>query len=376
MELAAVDGFEGNSEIYILSDKLPDTLGIGVGIINLTKNPAQDVNADWPANCLSGIDVAPVAIATAEEIPASKPDGFVFGYASYDSNQFTRERNFQTACDELGIECVYGDIRGLIGQGVDAIIQNSDNMTVKGLHDDILSARDAGIPVFLLDAESITHGAYSITIDHSKWAKTSLGWLLKKIGGSGEFAYFDLDPYNRYSDTIQDLLLSNPNVRVVEFRDGKYDPSKIKPETSDFVYAHPELKAIWHSHDNNQGMWGLEENGIPYEKWPAMVCEANLDGLLLWEKVQQAYPGFECFAVANPPGIAYDAVYAAYYLVTGHQIDESALAGPYGQSLYVDFPEVTNENFKQLLEEMKKMNLYEVDQFMSPDEILEKWFID
>lgn len=376
VELAAVDGFEGNPEIYILSDKLPDTLGIGVGIINLTNNPAQDVNAHWPANCVSGIAATSVAIEPVEEEPESDSNDFVFGYASYDANQGSREKNFQTACNELGIQCVNGDIRGLIEQGVDAIIQNSDNMTVKGLHDDILSARDAGIPVFLLDAESITHGAYSITIDHSKWAKTSLGWLLEKIDGSGEFAYFDLDPYNRYSETINDLLLSYPDVKVVEFRDGKYDPSKIKPETSDFVYSHPELKAIWHSHDNNQGMWGLEGNGIPYDQWPAMVCEANGDGLILWEKAQQNYPGFECFAVANPPGIAYDAVYAAYYLVTGHQIDESALAGPYGQSLYVDIPEITNENYQQILAEMRKLNLYEVDQFMSPDEILEKWFID
>ncbi|KAF0190512.1 MAG: simple sugar transport system substrate-binding protein, partial [Bacteroidetes bacterium] len=335
--------FEGNTEIYILSDKLPDTLGIGVGIINLTNNPAEDTNPDWPANCLRGIEVNPVAIEPTDLVPEPEPEAFVFGYASYDTNQFKRERNFQTACDELGIECIYGDLPDLINQGVDAIIQNSDNMTVQGLHNDILSARDAGIPVFLLDAESITHGAYSITIDHSKWAKTSLGWLLEKIGGSGEIAYFDLDPFNRYTDTIKDLLSRYPDITVADFRDGKYDPSKIKPETSDFVKAYPNLKAIWNTHDSNQAMWGLEGNGIPYNQWPSMVCEANLDGLLLWEKAQQAYPEFDCFAVANPPGIAYDAVYAAYFLVSGYEIDTSALSGPYGQSLYVDFPEVTKD---------------------------------
>ncbi len=57
VELAAVDSFEGNPEIYILSDKLPDTLGIGIGIINLTNNPADDINADWPRRkCLAGIE--------------------------------------------------------------------------------------------------------------------------------------------------------------------------------------------------------------------------------------------------------------------------------------------------------------------------------
>lgn len=376
VELAAVDSFEGNPEIYILSEKLPDTLGIGVGIINLTNNPAEDINADWPANCLSGLEVIPVASEPVEAEPEPELEGFVFGYASYDANQVSRERDFQIACGELGIECVYGDIPALINKGVDAIIQNSDNMTVQGLHNDILSARDAGIPVFLLDAESGTHGAYSITIDHSKWAKTSFGWLLEKIGGNGEIAYFDLDPFNRYSVTLKDLLLDYPEIKVVDFRDGKYDTGKIKPETGDFVNAYPDLKAIWSSYSNNQAMWGLEDNGIPYDQWPAMVCEANQEGLQLWEKIQQAYPNFDCFAVANPPGIAYDAVYAAYYLVSGHQIDEAALSGPYDQSLYVDFPEVTSETLHQWLEVMEKMEWYEVNQLMTPEEILEKWFID
>lgn len=375
-ELVSVDAFEGNSEIYIMSDALPDTLDIGVGLINLTNNPAEDVNPKWPFNCLAGIESIPVENEPTEVEPQPEPEAFIFGYASYDENQVMRERDFQSACEELGIQCIYGDIRELISQGVDAIIQNSDNMTVQGLHNDILSARDAGIPVFLLDAESVTHGAYSITIDHSKWAKTSLGWLLEKIDGSGEIAYFDLDPYNRYTETINDLLLDYPGITVVEFRDGDYETGKIKPETNDFVNRYPELKAIWTSYRSNHAMWGLEDNGIPYDQWPAMVCEANLDGLLLWERAQQAYPDFDCFAVANPPGIAYDAVYAAYYLVSGYEIDESALAGPYGQSLYVDFPEVTRDNFQDWLELMKKMEWYEVDQFMTPEEIKEKWFLE
>jgi hypothetical protein len=120
----------------------------------------------------------------------------------------------------------------------------------------------------------------------------------------------------------------------------------------------------------------LEENGIPYEKWPVVVCESTLDGLLTWERVQKAYPKFDCVALANPPGIAYDAVYTAYYLVTGAQIDESVLAGQYDNSLYVDIPMVTNNNLQKSLEIMNKTNTYIVDQLMTPEEIREKWFVD
>ncbi len=87
-------------------------------------------------------------------------------------------------------------------------------------------------------------------------------------------------------------------------------------------------------YDNNQAMWGLEGNGIPYDQWPVMVCEANLDGLLLWERAKQEYQILIVLPLPIPPGIAYDAVYAAYYLVSGYEIDESVLSGPYGQSLY------------------------------------------
>ena len=71
---------------------------------------------------------------------------------------------------------------------MDAIIQNTDQNSVDALRDDIQKARDKGVPVFLLDAETNTDGAYSISIDPDHWAKTSLGWMLEKIGGKGRIA--------------------------------------------------------------------------------------------------------------------------------------------------------------------------------------------
>jgi ABC-type sugar transport system substrate-binding protein len=259
---------------------------------------------------------------------------------------------------------------------VDAIIQNTDKNSVTGLHEDILSARDNQIPVFLLDAETNIEGAYSISIDYDLWARTSLEWLFEKIGGKGQFAYFDLDPTRRYSDIIQKLLLQYPDISVVDFRDGDYDPGKIKPETGDFVNMYPELKAVWTSYDNFQAMSGLENIGIPYEKWPMMVCEANRIGLLTWERIQAAYPSFDCFASVNPPGIAYAAVYAAYYLANGYQVDESALGGEFGHTLYVNLPTVTKENFQEKLNEILENDTYFVDDLMTPEEIREKWFLE
>ena len=94
-------------------------------------------------------------------------------------------------------------------------------------------------------------------------------------------------------------------------------------------------------------------------------------GLGAWIRVLDTNPDFDCIAVGNPPGIAYDAVYAAYYLVTGSQIDDAALSGQFGRSLYVDIPIVTSDN----LQEWQETNS-SVDQLMTPVEIREEWFLD
>lgn len=358
-----------DSEIYLIGDIFPDIF------LNLTNNPANDSNPDWPANCLSGFEGATSMESPAPETEPTVTQGdLVFGYAGDKPEQRERARDMQIACDELGIQCIYGEIPELIKKGVNAIIQNTDKDSVPGLHEDILKAKDNGIPVFLLDAETNTDGVYSIAIDYDLWAKTSLEWMFKKIGGTGKVAYFDLDPSHRYSDTINDLLSQYPDISVVEFRDGDYDLGKIKPETSDFVNMYPDLNAIWTSTSNFQSMWGLEENGIPYKKWPLMVCEATRDGLLTWERIQAAYPNFDCFASVNPPGVAYDAVYAAYFLVSGYQIDETVLDGQFGNTLYVNLPTVTKDNFQEKLNEMLKNDTNYVDEMMSPEEIRDKWF--
>ena len=361
---AALEG--DNEEIYLVGEIFPDMFN------NLTNNPAQDRNPDWPAKC------GPASEAAINDVEQPKDPGqIVIGYAGDNPEQWQRKKNFQKACDELNILCVYGEIPELIEQNVSAIVQNSNNVVVPGLHQDILNARDKNIPVFLLDAESITHGAYSITINQQQRAKTSLAWMFEKIGGEGQIAYFDLDPFNRHTDTINEMLSKYPGINVVDYRDGKSSREDIQPQSVDFVAAYPDLKAIWTSFNMTQIIIGLqEETELPVDQWPVLVCDATMDGLDWWAKIQQTDADFDCMAVVNPPGIAYDAVYTAYYLVTGAQIDESVLSGQYGQSLYVDTPVITSDNFQEWFDKTLSENVEIVDVLMTPDEIREKWFID
>ena len=183
VECVSADVLTGNDEIVLVGEIYPDMF------LNLTNNPAADRNPDWPAQCGPGSE-AVTAEQEQPDVPSVDPASIVIGYAGDDQWQQDRKNNFQKACNELGIQCIYGEIPELIAQGADAIVQNSNTIAANGLFPAVQEAREKGIPVFILDAETNIDGAYSITIDHSKWAETSLEWMFEKIGGQGQFGLF------------------------------------------------------------------------------------------------------------------------------------------------------------------------------------------
>ncbi len=356
---------EGNADIFQIGEIFPEMFN------NLTKHPAADRNPDWPAACGDRSNQA-----LAETGQTVVDDEIVIGYAGDGKSQTQRRDNFRKACEELGIRCVDGDLHDLIAQGADAIVQNTSSTSVEELIPGLQEASAKGIPVFILDAEVDINGVYSVTIDHYRWAETSLRWMFDRIGGEGEIAYFDLNPVNSYSDSIEGLLADYPGISVVEKRDGSYDPWKIKPETVDFVTLHPDLKAVWTSFNMTEALRGLDESGLPREGWPLVNCDATMDGLETWMGMRQANPAYQCIALVNPPGIAYNAVYAAYYLLSGGIINQSSLGGPFRNSLYVDSPVISSDNLGEWLEKARRDHMNVMDQTMTPDEIKTRWFVN
>ena len=64
-------------------------------------------------------------------------------------------------------------------------------------------------------------------------------------------------------------------------------------------------------------------------------------------------------------------------MVTGAQIDESALGGQYGHTLYVNIPVITRDNLQKWLEKINYEDAkYVVDELMDPETIRQKWFLD
>ncbi len=388
VELFAVDIISGNEDIFVVGGDLPDTLDMGVGSINLSNNPAHDRSPDAPINCGGGWVVDTEALGGSAQpstqaaqplestVQPTEPAIITLGYAGDDPAQWQRKNDFDKACGELGIQCEYGEMPDLINKKVSAIVFNSSPERISEESAAVGKAIEQGIPVFVLDAEIDLKGAYSVTVDYGDMYRATLNHLFEDSGAAGEFAYFDFNTTQRDAELLKAILEKEyPKIKVVTTDIEKYNFNESDTIFNELISDHPNLKAVWTNDGYTNAIFGIVNNISDPAKYPKLKCGDFKNGFYIWKDRLVDYPKFDCVSVSNPPGIAYDAAYAAYYLVNGNQVDSSALGGEFGNAFIVDFPVITNEN---LLTELEKIQ-YEksdhvVDQLMNPDEIMEKWF--
>jgi ribose transport system substrate-binding protein len=88
------------------------------------------------------------------------------------------------------------------------------------------------------------------------------------------------------------------------------------------------------------------------ENWPLISGEARSSYLKQWVAILEERPEFTSIGVVNPPGVGADGVRVAIELLMGTELNEEALSGPFGNTLYVPIPyAVTSENLAQIYEE-------------------------
>lgn len=129
----------------------------------------------------------------------------------------------------------------------------------------------------------------------------------------------------------------------------------------------------------NNVLWGMKESHKPISDWPRFLCEPSNSGLSIWKQMQSEDSSFECLALLNPDGIAYDAVYIANYMLTGIQLKENALEGVNGSTFHVPLPFVNNDNLEEWWQQVEGVSPDEhmmLDASMLPEEIRKRWFVD
>ena len=292
--------------------------------------------------------------------------------------------NFELACKELGIDTVVehadtdvpgqiAQINRLIAKGVDAILINPAD--IAALKPVIAEANKQGIVVVIIDAEIPGDDHVNVVINQKEWAAISARWLVNKLGGKGNIVTIEGylgHPANEFRmQGVDEVLAANPGIKLVGEDTGKWDPATAQKVAANFIAANPGLNGIWTQDGMAEGtLLAVKASGLPYEKWPQVVCEARGSGLRTWKKTLDEHANFDCIAVINPPGCAYDGVYVAYNLIMGKKIDKSKLTGQFGNTLYKPLTVIDKNNLAEWLKKIEgKSDSYTLDAFQTPAEI-------
>ena len=292
--------------------------------------------------------------------------------------------NFELACKELGIGTVVehadtdvpgqiAQINRLIAKGVDAIIINPAD--IAALKPVIADANKQGITVVIIDAEIPGDDHINVVINQKEWASISMRWLVEKLGGKGNIVTIEGylgHPANEFRmQGVAEVLAANPGIKLVGHDTGQWDPATAQKVATNFIAANPGLNGIWTQDGMAEAtLLAVQASGLPYEKWPQVVCEARASGLRTWQKMIDEHPDFDCISVVNPPGCAYDAVYIAYNMLQGKKIDPSKLGGQFGNTVYKPLTTIDNSNMAEWLKSVEgKPDGYTLDKFMTPAEI-------
>lgn len=279
---------------------------------------------------------------------------------------------------ELVVESANVDVQGqiqqiqnLVNRGVDAIIVNPNDQAALNLA--LEDAVAQGIIVVAVDQEISAEGVYNVAINQKEWAMESAQWLAETLGGEGKIILiegFVGHPANEARMSgVEEVLAEYPNIEVVGRESGSWDQATAQQVVSDLFASIPDIDAVWTQDGMAQGVWTAIRTANP-EKFPIGTGEGHAGYLKLWQEISAEHPDFQSFAVCNPPGQGADGLRVAVELLLGKQVDESKLAGPFGNTLYMPIPcRVDAENFAEMYEMYKDQpNTYVLDGIISQEE--------
>lgn len=223
VEVANLDLFTGDEEIYLVGEMYPDTF------LNLTNNPAQDRNPDWPAACLSGFYGNPLEESAIPETATAAPQNeppIVESIVTKDQNPIELQNesdqwkgtllaanlDFSGAFEmKLNMKSIGENVIGL------TYTEGSGEQWWKGTKRMELSCMDGRLRVMLRDGTSESPVYEEELSMPSSGSETSCEITVK----------FDKSAKNiQFSQDNRDILLLTPE-KVGDFQEGLFPDGKI-----------------------------------------------------------------------------------------------------------------------------------------------------
>ncbi len=362
----------GHEDVFLVGEMFPDVFKF------LTHDAGNNMNTDIPAQCGPTHGVYPQYGSQTEEPVNTSGGPFTIGYTG--SIDGAMQLDFDTACSELeNITCVHGEsITALIDQGVDAIINASNRWDLYGSGPAVHSAVEAGIPVFMLNADSDEpNGVYNLSVENEV-VTTSLAWMIKSMNAQGEIAIYNFGDSSLMNDLVEKMLGNEAGMTSYKFTPSYEGSNPFSDGTvKAMISEHPNLGAIWSSEPQQDLFWIVKEESLKNK--PLIECLARKDMLISWKNELDAGSSIKCISFIRPGGLAYDGVYAAFFYLNGSKFRADAFAQGSTNTLSFDLIAITNDNLPEWIgPKLEALNggeneLYTVPHF-TPQEIKSLWF--
>src|SRR5215207_4073081 len=212
------------------------------------------------------------SLAWAELPKLAQKDTYKVGFAQVESNNPWRLAETQSMKDEaakLGYQLVYtdaagsaakqaSDVNSMIAQGVDAIFLPPRED--KPLVPVILSAKKAGIPVFLIDRD-VDHsmakpGEDYVTFIGSDFVEEGqrvADWLIKTMNGQANIIELEgttgSSPANDRKKGFDERIAGQSGMKILASQSGDFARDKGRQVAQTLLQAHPEATAIYAHND-------------------------------------------------------------------------------------------------------------------------------
>jgi simple sugar transport system substrate-binding protein len=239
---------------------------------------------------LTGCDQTPSASSTqvATTVPEAKPKktykDLIVGYVQLGAESEWRSANtksVQEAAEQLGVELKFSDaqqkqenqikaIRSLIAQQVDVI--GVAPLTETGWDDVFQEAKDAGIPIILVDRRANVSPDLYVTLmgsDFLEEGRNAARIMAQLTDGQANIVELrgtsGSAPANDRYKGFREILKDYPNMKIIDSQDGDFTVAKGREVMKTFLEAHGQNITALFSHNDDMSLGAIkaiEEYGL------------------------------------------------------------------------------------------------------------------
>lgn len=232
--------------------------------------------------------------------PLAKKASYKVGFAQSESNnpwRLAETKSMQDEAAKRGYKLVFtdaggssakqaSDVNSMIAQGVDAIFLPPRED--KALVPVIISARDAGIPVFLIDRD-INHsmakpGRDYVTFigsDFVEEGRRVAQWLIKNANGKTKIIEIEgtvgSSPANDRKKGFDDAIKAAGGFTIVASQSGDFSRDKGRQVAETLIQAHPDANVIY-THADEMAMGAIAALEAAGKKPGKDVLIVSVDG--------------------------------------------------------------------------------------------------